>query len=265
MSMKRGYADVSFGQLHYRELGDGDPILFLHKTPSSSVQYERSAPFFAKAGYRAIALDTPGFGLSDRHASQPRMEDYGAAVNEFLDAIGVKSTHLFGHHTGGSIALEAVHQQPQRFKTIGFGGILAVETEEEREALKPYLGTYLWLPDSRGAFLETYPTRPLNDWLTEDDPEQWWVEATAYLEAGPLFWWSYEGVRNHRPYDILPNLKLPALFLNQEQGRCYTQTIRAHAVTPGAEYVCLPGTSEGCMDAPEEFANAVLAFLAKHR
>ena len=259
--MKRAYADVPFGQLHYRELGEGKPILFLHKTPSSSVQFERCAPFFAREGYRVLALDTPGFGLSDRHPTQPTMREYGLAVHQFLDALGIDRLDLFGHHTGASIALEAAGQRPERFATLGFGGILAVETEEEREALKPYLGTYLWQPDSRGEFLKTFPTKPLNDWLTEDDPEQWWVEAIAYLEAGPLFWWSYEGVRLHRPYDILPKLTMPTLFLNQELGRCHDQTIRAHKVVPGAKYVCLPGTSEGCMDAPEEFANAVLAFL----
>ena len=259
--MKRAYADVPFGQLHYRELGEGEPILFLHKTPSSSVQFERCAPYFAREGYRVLALDTPGFGLSDHHPTQPTMREYGLAVHQLLDALGIGKLNLFGHHTGASIALEAAGQRQERFTTLGFGGILAVETEEEREALKPYLGGYLWQPDWRGKFLETFPTKPLNDWLTENDPEQYWVEATAYLEAGPLFWWSYEGVRNHRPYDILPTLTMPTLFLNQELGRCHDQTVRAHAVTPGARYVCLPGTSEGCMDDPAAFAGAVLAFL----
>lgn len=261
--MQRGYADVPFGQLHYRDAGQGEPILFLHKTPSSSIQFERCAPFLVEAGYRVLALDTPGFGLSDHHPAQPTMQQYGLAVHQFLDALGIDKLHLFGHHTGATIALEAASQNQARFTTLGFGGILAVETDEEREALKPYLGTYLWQPDWRGEFLKRYPTKPLNDWLTKDDPEQYWLEATAYLEAGPLFWWSYEGVRNHRPYDLLPKLTMPVLFLNQELGRCHDQTIRAHAVTPGAEYVCLPGTSEGCMDDPKAFAGAVLEFLTK--
>ena len=36
---------------------------------------------------------------------------------------------------------------------------------------------------------------------------------------------------------------MPALFLNQELGRCHDQTIRAHEATPGSQYVCLPATS----------------------
>ena len=133
--MKRGYAEVPFGQLHYRDLGEGEPILFLHKTPSSSVQFERCAPFLARAGYRVLALDTPGFGLSDRHPTQPTMREYGLAVHQFLDALGIGKLHLFGHHTGATIALEAAGQNQARFLTLGFGGILAVETEAEREAL----------------------------------------------------------------------------------------------------------------------------------
>ena len=261
MSMKRAYADVSFGQLHYRHAGEDTPLLFLHKTPSSSVQFERCAPYLVEAGYRVLALDTPGFGLSDRHPSQPTMQQYGAAVHEFLDAIDIDKLHLFGHHTGGTIALEAASQNQDRFLSLGFGGILAVKDQADREELKAYLGTYLWQPDWRGEFLKTYPTKPLNDWLTENDPEQYWIEATAYLEAGPLFWWSYEGVRNHAPYEILPQLKMPTLFLNQELGRCYDRTIAAAAATPGSTYVCLPGTSEGCMDDPAAFAGAVLDFL----
>lgn len=261
MTLKRAYADVPFGQLHYRELGAGEPIVLLHKTPSSSVQFERCAPFIAREGYRVLALDTPGFGLSDAHPSQPTMQQFGLAVHQFLDAIGVGRTNILGHHTGGSIALEAVDQRPERFTRVLFGGILAVETDEEREALKPYLNHYAWTPDSKGDFLEIYPKRPLADWLTEDDPEQYLIEAAAYLEAGPLYWWAYEGVRHHHPYDIFPKLTMPTLFLNQELGRCHDQTVRAHEATPGSEYLCLPGTSEGCMDAPEEFAAAVVAFL----
>jgi haloalkane dehalogenase len=261
--MKRAYADVPFGQLHYRELGTGEPVLFLHKTPSSSVQFERTAPFIAREGFRVIALDSPGFGLSDAHQTQPTMADYGLAVHQFLDAIGVDRTAICGHHTGGSLALEAVGQRPERFTKVIFGGILAVESDAEREELKPYLNSYAWQPDAKGDFLEIYPKRPLGDWLTEDDPEQYLVEATAYLEAGPLYWWAYEGVRHHHPYDLFPKLTMPTLYLNQDEGRCYERTIRAHKATPGSEYLSLPGTSEGCMDDPEAFARAVVAFLKK--
>ena len=81
--MRRGYVDVEFGQLHYRESGEGPPLVLLHKTPSSSIQYSRVMPLLGER-YRCIALDTPGFGMSDPFPSQPLMGDYGRAAIAFL-------------------------------------------------------------------------------------------------------------------------------------------------------------------------------------
>ena len=76
----RGYADTSLGQIHYVEAGEGPPIVLLHQTASSSVMYARAMPLLA-ANYRAIAIDTPGFGMSDPpSSSQDIIEHYADAV-----------------------------------------------------------------------------------------------------------------------------------------------------------------------------------------
>ena len=52
-------------RLHYTEAGEGDPILLLHGFPTSSHLYRNILPQLAKT-HRAIALDLPGYGLSDK-------------------------------------------------------------------------------------------------------------------------------------------------------------------------------------------------------
>jgi len=61
----RAYADTSDGQIHYAEAGQGKPVLLLHQTPRSWDEYRDVLPILSMK-YRAIAMDTVGFGDSYR-------------------------------------------------------------------------------------------------------------------------------------------------------------------------------------------------------
>jgi pimeloyl-ACP methyl ester carboxylesterase len=261
--VRRGYADVSFGQVHYREHGEGPPLVLLHKTPSSSIQYARALPLLGER-FRCIALDTPGFGMSDPFPAQPAMEDYGRALVEVLDAMGLERVDLVGHHTGASIAVEAAASRPERVGRLALAGILCFDDEAERARWRGYLDAHRFELDSAGAFLETYPKPMLarDQEHSPDDPERYWLELVAYLQAGPRFWWSYAAVVEHRAYERFPSLTMPVLVMNQVDGRTYESTRKAAAAIPGASYLELPGSSEGVMDDPRGFADALLGFLA---
>ena len=46
--MKKAYADIPEGQIHYRIEGTGEPILLLHAAVSSSDEYARVIPSLSK-------------------------------------------------------------------------------------------------------------------------------------------------------------------------------------------------------------------------
>lgn len=261
--MRRGYVDVEHGQLHYRELGEGPALVLLHKTPSSSIQYARALPMLAER-FRAVALDTPGFGMSDPFAAQPSMADYGQAVRQFLDALELESVALVGHHTGASIAIELASRHPERVDHLALAGVLASDDEAVRSEWRGYLDGHKFDPDSSGAFLETYPKPMLarDQEHSPDDPERYLLELVAYLQAGERFWWSYDAVVEFRAFDVLPTLAPPTLVMNQVDGRVYESTKRVAATIPGARYVELPGGSEGVMDDPATFSSTLLDFLS---
>ena len=52
------------GKIHYVDEGEGNPILFLHGNPTWSFLY-RGIIIRLRNNFRCIALDLPGFGLSD--------------------------------------------------------------------------------------------------------------------------------------------------------------------------------------------------------
>ena len=60
--IKKSYINIASGQIHYRYIeGDGQPLLFFHRTPSSSIMFERLM-LEMKNDRPLFAFDTPGFG-----------------------------------------------------------------------------------------------------------------------------------------------------------------------------------------------------------
>ena len=86
--MKRAYADLEHGQVHYVEAGKGAPLLLLHSAPRSSRAYRFLVPLLAPH-FRCIAPDLPGFGQSDPLAGKVTMEALAGVMVEFLAAIGI--------------------------------------------------------------------------------------------------------------------------------------------------------------------------------
>ena len=61
------YVDLPLGKMHYVDEGPGDPILFVHGTPTWSFDYRHLIKALSPHA-RCIAPDLLGFGLSDRPA-----------------------------------------------------------------------------------------------------------------------------------------------------------------------------------------------------
>jgi pimeloyl-ACP methyl ester carboxylesterase len=123
VSSGRAYAACSFGQVHYRYAGTpGAPVLvLLHQTPSTSEMY---VPLMLELEheFRLLAPDTPGMGQSDSASEPFTIERAAAGIIEFLDEIGVDHCHLFGHHTGASIAVQAAFDKPDLVDSLALCG-----------------------------------------------------------------------------------------------------------------------------------------------
>lgn len=134
MSVKehRGYVEGKWGLMHYRQYGDGSPLLLVHQTPWSSLQYRRAAPHLADSR-RVIALDTPGYGESDPPPDAPTIPEYANSIPEFLDGLGIERIDVLGHHTGALIAGSFAAQHPDRLRRLIVHGA-PVYSEDERIA-----------------------------------------------------------------------------------------------------------------------------------
>jgi pimeloyl-ACP methyl ester carboxylesterase len=112
------YATANSLNLHYLQAGEGDPILLLHGFPTSSHLYRNILPALGKT-HRAIALDLPGYGLSEKPLEIAYdYELYADTLNAFLDALGIQEVHLVVHDLGGPAGLYWAVHNPGRVRSI---------------------------------------------------------------------------------------------------------------------------------------------------
>jgi pimeloyl-ACP methyl ester carboxylesterase len=115
------YISVRGHQIFVRDEGQGEPVLLLHGVPSSSFLYRKITPRLAAAGYRAVAPDFPGLGLSDKPADIPYdWHALAAWLGDIVAAIDLPPVHLVVHDIGGPIGLEWAISQPEQVRSITF-------------------------------------------------------------------------------------------------------------------------------------------------
>lgn len=112
-SLRRSFVHTSAGVVHIAECGppDAPAVLLLHQTPRSWREFQYVLPLLG-GRYRAIAMDTLGFGDSDPPAGPSSIEVWAAAAADLLAALGLQCAHIVGHHTGGVIAVELAAAHP---------------------------------------------------------------------------------------------------------------------------------------------------------
>src|SRR5262245_36741280 len=100
-------------RIRYLEQGEGPVVLFLHGASlgSSADVFVDNIAQFAKAGFRAMAFDTPGFGLSDVPAVQT-LESQRNFIPKFIDTIGLEKVALVAHSRAGGFAVHLALEDP---------------------------------------------------------------------------------------------------------------------------------------------------------
>lgn len=111
---------------HYEQAGTGKTVVLLHGWGDSSEGLKGLRMHLAK-NYQVIALDLPGFGISQVPPTAWGLSEYGQFVESFLKKIGVKDVWaVIGHSNGGAIAIRAVGRgwlNPDRVVLLAAAGI----------------------------------------------------------------------------------------------------------------------------------------------
>jgi pimeloyl-ACP methyl ester carboxylesterase len=107
--------DIDGRYANYADIGAGDglPVVFVHGLGGQWQNWLENVPRAAQER-RVIAVDLPGFGLSEPMREKVTIPAFGEFVLKLLDALGFERAHLVGNSMGGFVASEVAIQSPDR-------------------------------------------------------------------------------------------------------------------------------------------------------
>jgi len=95
----------------------GAPLVMLHGTPGSRLQFQWMHGPAAAAGIRVIAPERPGYGASDA-APDITLPAYAEDLRQLLDHLQLPTVTLCGVSGAGGFALTAACAHPERFERL---------------------------------------------------------------------------------------------------------------------------------------------------
>lgn len=111
------YVEIDGAQIRYVEEGDGPAVLLIHGA-SSNAEDMRLALSGHLDGYRAIYVDRPGLGWSERPSGRWGPAAEAAFLSAFIDALDLGAPVVVGHSWGGAITTRLAMDHPDRVSGI---------------------------------------------------------------------------------------------------------------------------------------------------
>lgn len=261
-------------RLAYRDRGTGEPVVFVHGTPSYSYEWRDVVPHIEAAGYRTITYDLLGYGASERPL------DRDTSVNaqtelliRMLDELGLARVALVAHDIGGAIGQRAAIRWPERVQRL-----LLIDTVSYDSWPSPtWRAIVRENRDDPAAMSATEFERMLTRQLrmAVDDPARMQGEVLeAYLAPhrtalGRASFFEhqvghYDSAYTEELVDGLAHLGLPVRILwgGRDRWQPVSYAERLAADIPGAELVLLSEAGHFVMeDDPAAVTREVLDFL----
>jgi haloalkane dehalogenase len=108
-------------EMSYVDVGQGDPIVFLHGNPTSSYLWRNVIPHLS-AHARCLAPDLVGMGQSGRSPGRNyRFVDHVRYLDAWFERLGLtRSVTLVGHDWGGALGFFRAFRYPDQIRAIAY-------------------------------------------------------------------------------------------------------------------------------------------------
>ncbi|MCU0514793.1 MAG: alpha/beta hydrolase [Anaerolineae bacterium] len=117
-------------------------LVLVHGLFGSTESWRDNVPALVAAGYRVIAFDRPGFGLSDKPAEFNYAVTHQADVlATLLDVLLLENAVIIGHSAGGNVAAHFALRHPQRLTRL-----VLVDAAVLAGGPPPFVGRLVGLP-----------------------------------------------------------------------------------------------------------------------
>jgi pimeloyl-ACP methyl ester carboxylesterase len=270
-----------------RESGSGDPVVLVHGSGMSGATW---APVMAHlADCRAIAIDLPGFGLSDpcSYSGRPLRAHATAQLTSVLDALQLERAAFVGTSLGGMWALCLAVDAPERVAAVVSIGMPAVALPGVRG--DPFF-TVLTIPGLGRIASRVVPTPSsakavrkgmkgvIGSAALDRTPDEFCdvVSAGMRMPGWREAMWSHLNLalrfgrarpENHLTDDELRSIAAPVDFIWGQDDVYGEPAIgrRAAELIPDARLEVVPGNHAPFLDDPERCASLIAGAMARVR
>lgn len=224
-----------------------DAVLLVHGWSASVYTFAEMIPALAAAGYRAIAFDLTGHGLSDKPTDESKYTTQALAdtVGAVADALDLRRFTLVGHSMGGSLGIELAARGERRLErlvlinSVGLGRVPALAafkllTPRIVNGLIPALLTRTMVATLLRVFAFAVTGRP-----TDRDIDEYWAP-TQYDEFARACRACVHRVTWSRtPATRLRSLRLPVLVITGGRDRLIPRSVGRSRLIPTARLVVI--------------------------
>jgi pimeloyl-ACP methyl ester carboxylesterase len=200
--------------------GDGPVLLWIHGLSANWQSWLLNIPQFM-GSYRCVALDLPGFGLSDMPAEDISITGYAATVDAVCVVLGIDVVSVIGNSMGGFVGAELALAFPTRVERLVLVSAAGLSQENVRREPVLAVGRLLAAGAAHtAAYQDTLARRPRLRRLALAGvvryPERLSVALTHELFQGagkPGFLPALEALLSYSFRDRLAGIEIPVLIV----------------------------------------------------
>ena len=254
----------------FTDAGQGrTAVLLLHGIGGGrsiwSAEASGTACAIADAGFRAVAIDLPGYGDSAGPTSMDRFADAVLAVAGHL---GAARTVLLGHSMGGMVAQEVAARAPQAVQGLVLACTSAAFGKPGGDWQAQFVAERL-APLDAGLGMPGMADRLVPGLVSPQAPPAALRIARDVMARvpEPTYRSALRTIAGFDRREALARIAVPTLLLAAEHDRTAPPEVmqRMAARIAGSEYLCLPGAGHiANVEAPAAFNAAVVSFLQRH-
>lgn len=114
------FVDTNGIRMAVYEQGEGPAVILLHGFPELAYSWRFQLPALAAAGFRAIAPDQRGYGMSSvpPEVADYRIDELVGDVHGLLDALDLPSAVFIGHDWGAMLLWHMAMTAPERIEKL---------------------------------------------------------------------------------------------------------------------------------------------------
>ncbi|MCV0425088.1 MAG: alpha/beta hydrolase [Roseibium sp.] len=268
---------INENRIAHGVIGEGEPVVLVHGTPSSSYIWRTIAPALAERGFKVHVFDLLGFGLSERPQDPAIDTSVTGQVPVFeglLEAWGLRDLHIISHDIGGGIATQFSIQSPERVRSLTLIDVVSFDSwpsKRTREQMQAGLDKLIKASDSehREHFRTWLFSAVQNkDRLAETAMETYLDFISGPIGQGSLF---QHQIMNYDPrhtndfasrYAELGKLPVQLIWGADDAWQVVDWAYRLQDAIPGSELHVLEDCGHFAMeDKPTEITEKLLTFL----